>query len=90
MYTILRSCKLDARFKGYLLEVWWNAYWEKYKEPWSHSDTVLKGLVSAEPFGTAEMEHRDGLAEAIHHVDIVTRISEGGKKLLEAFGLPSR
>jgi hypothetical protein len=90
MYTMLRSSKLDARFKGYLLEVWWRAFWEKYKTAWPHSDAVLSGLVRGGHFGADDMKHRDGLAEALQHVDIMTQISEGGDKVRAAFGLPPR
>jgi hypothetical protein len=90
MYEVLRSRKLDARFKGYSLEVWWNAYWEKYKNPWAHSDTVLSGLVKGGHFGAGDMEHREGLAEALEHIDIMTRVSEGGDRVRAAFGLPPR
>jgi hypothetical protein len=62
MYSILRSPKLDARFKGYMLEVWWKAFWEKYKTAWTYSDAVLSGLVRGGQFGTGDMRHRDGLA----------------------------
>jgi len=90
MYTVLRSRKLDARFKGYLLEVWWRAYWEKYKTAWSHSDAVLSALARGGHFGTGDMKHREGLAEALKHVDMMTQISEGGDRVRAAFGLPPR
>lgn len=90
MYTILRTRKLDARFKGYLLEVWWRAFWEKYKTAWTHSDAVLSGLVRGGHSGAGDLGHRNGLAEALEHVDIMTQISEGGDKLRSAFELPPR
>jgi hypothetical protein len=90
MYDILRSPKLDARFKSDMLEVWWKAYWEKYKKPWSHTDTVLRALVRGGHIRDSEMKHREGVAEALDHVDLMTQISEGGDELREAFGLPPR
>lgn len=89
MYQVLRSPRLDERFKGYLLEVWWSAFWEKYKQPWKHSETVLSSLVRGGFLGSGDMHHRDGIAAALEHVDIMTQISEGGDRVRDAFGLPS-
>jgi len=88
MYEVLRSPKLEAGFKADMLEVWWKVYWEKYKQPWAQSDLVLDSLKRGGHFGDREMKHRLGLAEALDHVDIMTRISEGGDRVREAFGLP--
>jgi len=90
MYTVLVSRKLDPRFKGYLLEVWWRAYWKKYDKAWPHSGTVLSGLVKGGHVGARDMKHREGLAEAMTHIDLMTQISEGGDNVRAAFGLPSR
>lgn len=90
MYTVLVSRKLDPRFKGYLLEVWWRAYWKKYDKAWPHSGTVLSGLVKGGHVGARDMKHREGLAEAMNHIDLMTQISEGGDNVRAAFGLPSR
>jgi hypothetical protein len=89
MCEALRSPKLDGRFKGYLLEVWWRAYWEKYKEPWPHSDAVLSALSRA-GHTDREGDLRKGLAEALDHVDLMLQISEGGDRVRAAFSLPPR
>jgi hypothetical protein len=90
MYTVLRSDKLDGKFKGYLLEVWWKAYWQKYKPAWAHSNDVLSGLVKGGHIGTGDMKHGEGLAEAIRHVDMMTAIGAAGDQVRTAFGLPTR
>ncbi len=90
MRAVLRSSKLEPGFKGYLLEVWWRAYWEKYTPPWPNSDTVLSSLVRGGHFHRAETDHRDGVAEALRHVDVMRQVSEGGDKIRAAFGLPDR
>lgn len=90
MYEVLRSPKLDARFKGDMLEVWWKVYWEKYKKPWPQSDLVLASLKRGGHCGDRQMKHLAGLSEALDHVDIMTQSGEGGHKVREAFGLPPR
>lgn len=89
MCEVLGSPKLDGRFKGYLLEVWWGAYWEKYKEAWPHSDDVLSALKRASSKDRNGDVQR-GLAEALGHVDLMMQITEGGEKIRTAFGLPPR
>jgi len=90
MYAILLSRKLDARFKGYLLEVWWQAYWKKYEKAWPHSDAVLSGLLKGGHYGAGDMKHREGLSEAMSHIDFMIQVSEGADKVRVAFELPPR
>lgn len=87
MRAVLQTDKLDARFKGYLLEVWWRAYWQKYNPPWEQSDAVLKSLVQGGRFGSSTLSHRDGLEAALDHIDVLRKVSEGGDKIRSAFGL---
>jgi hypothetical protein len=88
IYACLRSPKLTARFKGYLLSVWWRAYWEKYrKDPWPLTDAVLDGLVCGGALGTGDMAHRDGLKEALVHIDIMLRCSDPANALRSRFGI---
>lgn len=87
MSSVLKTQKLESRFKGYLLEVWWRAYWQKYQQPWAQTDTVLARLVSGGPYGGGEIAHRDGLEGALGHVDLLRRMREGGDRIREAFGL---
>lgn len=90
MYELLQSKKLDAKFKGYILEVWWRAYWPKYKSAWAYSGAILERLVRGGGLQGSDMKHRDGLEEALEHVDIMIQIGEGGADLRAAFGLPPR
>jgi hypothetical protein len=90
MQSILQSNKLQPGFKGYLLEVWWRAYWPKYSSAWAQTHAILESLVKGGGFGDGEMRHRHGLAEALRHVDIVMQVSEGGDQIRAAFGLPSK
>jgi hypothetical protein len=87
MENILKSERLEPRFKGYLMEVWWGAYWSKYEEAWEHSDAVLEGLLRGGHFGPPGMRHREGLAEALPYVDIMIQMS-GGNAVRAAFNLP--
>jgi hypothetical protein len=88
MCSVLKTRKLEPRFKAYLLEVWWRAYWQQYQQRWAHSDVVLARLASGGPYGGRDMAHRDGLAGALAHVDLFRRMQEGGDRIREAFGLP--
>lgn len=88
MYEILMSEKLDGRFKGYLLDVWWRAYWEKYKSAWSQSGTILDSLARAGRGVESGSAYQAGLADALVHVDMMMQISEGGDRVREAFLLP--
>lgn len=88
MYEVLKTDKLDGRFKGYLLEVWWRAYWEKYKSPWTQTEAVLEGLVRGGGFVGKGMAHRDGVADALRSVDMIMRVTEGGDRICDAFSLP--
>jgi len=82
------SEKLDGRFKGYLLDVWWRAYWEKYKSAWSQSGTILDSLARAGRGVESGSAYQAGLADALVHVDMMMQISEGGDRVREAFLLP--
>lgn len=90
MYAVLRSDKLEDRFKAYLLEVWWSAYWEKYRSPWAQTSAVLESLVRGGGFGQGDMAHRGGMESALTHVDIMRLTSEGGDNIRAAFELPAR
>jgi hypothetical protein len=89
MAKILRSQKIHARFKGYLLAVWWDAYWKKYSQAWAESETVLSGLVRGGREGLEHSEHHAGVGEALLYIDDLRQMSEGGGAFRKAFGLPS-
>ena len=90
MITCLRSSKLDPRFKGYLLEVWWDAYADKYAGRWSQSDRVLQALAKGRSETAGGADFRAGLAEAMERVDLMLQISPDGDLLRAECGLPPR
>lgn len=87
MYECLRSDRLDGRFKGYLLEVWWQAYSDKYKGGWSRSGDVLDALARGGSPGKGDMAHREGLADAFEHIDFVLKVSDAAGDLRARFEL---
>ncbi|MDP9203436.1 MAG: hypothetical protein M3P26_16115 [Gemmatimonadota bacterium] len=89
MYECLRSDRLDGRFQGYLLEVWWRAYSDKYRGGWSRSRDVMDALARAGFPGSSDMAHRKGLADALQHVDMLLTMSDAADDLRARFDLPN-
>jgi len=87
MHACLRSDRLDGRFKGYLMGVWWRVYWDKYQGGWAHSSNVLDALARGGQLGSGDMAHREGVEEALEHIDIMDRIGEGADALRGRFGV---
>ena len=89
MYSCLRSARLSPGFKAYLLEVWWEAYSDKYKGDWECSTAVLEALATGGVRSTADMPHGRGVADVLPHVDFSMRYSKAGDALRKRFGIPS-
>ena len=89
MFDCLKSDRLDGRFKGYLLELWWEAYSDKYRGDWERSADVLDALARGGQSGGGDMRHRSGMEEALSHIDILWQRSKAATALRIAFGLPA-
>jgi hypothetical protein len=88
MSRCFRSEKLGGPFKGYLLQVWWSIYWDRYKGKWEYSEAVLDSLINSGRIGTDDTMHVYGLRTALEHIDLVDRISEGADLLRARSGIP--
>lgn len=86
MYECMKSPKLDGRFKAYLLEVWWRAYWDKYKDEWPDSRRVLHAFARGGAHNTERL-HVGAVEKALGHIDHVLRYSGAGKALEMEFGI---
>lgn len=87
MYDCLRSDGVSARFKGYLLGVWWGAYAERYRAPdLPLSSLVLDCLVRGGHVGQGDLKHRDGLRSALQHLDLIP-LSKSVPELRNRFDL---
>lgn len=87
MYDCLRSDRLNGRFKGYLLSVWWSVYWTRYKDEWAETNAVLDALASGGQRGPGDMAHRDGLAQALEHLDTMDDFGPAGERFRRRFEL---
>jgi len=83
MRECLCSARLTARFRGYLMEVWWRAYADKYsKGEWPLAAATRNSLLGIGTFSSIPVELRAKLNEALEHVDHMYLSSAPGKELV--------
>jgi hypothetical protein len=87
MRYCLRSDRIDAQFKGALLDAWWYAYWEKYSDPWDRTNDVLEALARGSD-NPKDVLFVEGIADALQHLDDIQARAKAAAKLRARVGLP--